>query len=74
MDHVREMVDWTRRRKIVVAGLVAANADCRHPDPDGDIGLGCPMKALSFAERMHPLLALPDPFRRPVQFTRLSRG
>jgi len=74
MDHVREMVDWTRRRKIVVAGLVAATLIVGILIGTVISGRVSAMKALSFAERMRRRWRCRIPFRRPVRLTRLSRG
>ena len=61
MDHVREMVDWTRRRKIVVAGLVAATLVVGILIGTVISGKVSAMKAFSFAGTNATPLALPDP-------------
>ncbi len=61
MDHVREMVDWTRRRKIVVAGLIAATLVVGILIGTVISGKVSAMKALSFAGTNATPLALPDP-------------
>jgi len=61
MDHVREMVDWTRRRKIVVAGLVTATLVVGILIGTVISGKVSAMKAFSFAGTNATPLALPDP-------------
>lgn len=61
MDHVREMVDWTRRRKIVVAGLVTATLVVGILIGTVISGKVSAMKAYSFAGTNATPLALPDP-------------
>ena len=68
MDPVRGMVDWTRRRKIVVAGLVAATLVVGILIGTVISGRVSAMKALSFAGTNATPLALPDPIPSSSSF------
>src|SRR5271157_1689724 len=69
MDHVREMVDWTRRRKIVVAGLVTATLVVGILIGTVISGKVSAMKAFSFAGTNAAPLSLPDPIPSSNSFS-----
>jgi serine protease Do len=61
MDQVRNVVDWTRRRKVVVAGLIAATLVVGIMIGTVISGRVSAMKGFSFAGTNATPLALPDP-------------
>jgi serine protease Do len=61
MDQVRNVVDWTRRRKVVVAGLIAATLVVGIMIGTVISGRVSAMKGFSFAGTNASPLALPDP-------------
>ena len=61
MDHVRNVVDWTRRRKVVAAGLIAATLLVGIMIGTLISGRVSAMKGLAFAGTNATPLALPDP-------------
>ena len=61
MDQVRNVVDWTRRRKVVVAGLIAATLVVGIMIGTVISGRVSAMKGFAFAGTNATPLALPDP-------------
>jgi serine protease Do len=69
MDQVRNMVDWTRRRKFVAAGLIAATLLVGILIGTVVSGRVSAMKGFSFAGTNATALALPDPIPSSNSFS-----
>jgi len=61
MDHVRTVVDWSRRRKVVAAGLIALTLVVGIMIGTVISGRVSAMKGFAFAGTNATPLALPDP-------------
>jgi serine protease Do len=69
MDQVRQIVDWTRRRKIVVAGLIAATLLVGIVIGTVVSDKVSAMKSFTFAGTNAAALALPDPVPSSSSFS-----
>ena len=69
MDHVRTVVDWTRRRKVVAAGLIASTLVVGIMIGTVMSGRVSAMKGFAFAGTNAAPLALPDPIPSSNSFS-----